>query len=138
MSTEGFERAWQLDEHDATPLSYNYTMSSRQAQSSTGPPPQTFDLVPLLHALLARSISSSDQSLAPLISPKDLATEAAAVKVQIYRSRAVVESLSDIDRTVQEQEVEINKLERAIKDQLFEWTKMVETAQRNLSCESER
>ena len=50
----------------------------------------------------------------------------------------MLESLSDIDRTVQEQEVEINKLERAIKDQLFEWTKMVEAAERNLSYEGEK
>ena len=113
-------------------------MSFQEPRSSTGPPPQTFDLVPSLHALLARSVSSPDQSLTHFISPKDFATEAAAVKVQIYRCREVLESLSDTDRTVQEQEVEINKLERAIKVQLFEWTKLVEAAQHNLSCEDEK
>ena len=92
-------------------------MPSATDNQSTLPTPETFDLIPSLHTILARLLPSSDPAAPPPLSPKDLATEAAAVKIQIQKARALVESLPDVDRTVQEQEQEIQELEERIRAQ---------------------
>ncbi|MCJ1256760.1 hypothetical protein MMC24_004584 [Lignoscripta atroalba] len=79
--------------------------------SNALPSPQTFDIVPPLHALLSRLlVSSVEGSAESPISPKDLATEAAAIKIKIQKARAAAETLPDIHRTVAEQEEEIDEL----------------------------
>ncbi|MCJ1375882.1 hypothetical protein MMC20_007120 [Loxospora ochrophaea] len=79
------------------------------------PPPQTFDILPPLHALLGRLLPPPDStSSAPALSPKDLATEAAAIKIKIQKARAAVQGLPDVERTIEEQQEEIRELEDKI------------------------
>ncbi|KAM5435143.1 hypothetical protein MferCBS31731_006440 [Microsporum ferrugineum] len=104
----------------------------------TFPPPQTFDILPPLHALLARLLSNPSTSFATGqpgesglsqsteqtpgggiasldgLDPKSLLTGASAVKIRIQKARNAVEELPDIDRTIAEQEEEIQQLERRI------------------------
>jgi hypothetical protein len=84
---------------------------------STLPPASTFDFLPPLHNLLSRLLADpSNPSKTPL-SPKDVATEAAAIKIKIQQARTVVEELPDIDRTIEEQEEEIREMEERIREQ---------------------
>ena len=93
------------------------------------PPPQTFSIIPPIHALLLRlqagtsteaNVSSSPafdanpQQAQPL-SIKDLASAAAPIRLKIAKARAVVDTLPDIDRTIEEQEEEIKALEARVK-----------------------
>ncbi|EGD84698.1 hypothetical protein H112_08412 [Trichophyton rubrum D6] len=102
------------------------------------PPPQTFDILPPLHALLARLLSNQSSSFAtgqpgePGLSqsteqtpgggiasldgldPKSLLTGASAVKIRIQKARNAVEEMPDIERTIAEQEEEIVMLEKRI------------------------
>ncbi|KAL1959801.1 hypothetical protein VTO42DRAFT_946 [Malbranchea cinnamomea] len=96
------------------------------------PTPQTFDILPSLHALLERLLPisakteetaeppASGQSPAPgppapgSFDPKLLITEASAVKIRIQKARAAIDSLPDIDHTTKEQEKEIAELEEKI------------------------
>ncbi|EZF34422.1 Mediator of RNA polymerase II transcription subunit 9 [Trichophyton interdigitale] len=103
------------------------------------PPPQTFDILPPLHALLARLLSNQSSSFAtgqpgePGLSqsteqtpgggiasldgldPKSLLTGASAVKIRIQKARNAVEEMPDIERTIAEQEEEIAMLEKRIR-----------------------
>ncbi|WPH04195.1 Hypothetical protein R9X50_00708300 [Acrodontium crateriforme] len=99
------------------------------------PPPQTFDILPPLHELLARidhtsSINPSSSSSAPdapLLSaryadlppldPKDLPTEAMALKSRIRGALRALSQLPDMDRDVEEQRAEINELEDRLRKQ---------------------
>lgn len=103
--------------------------SSRPSSSSSSqpqlPPPQTFDILPPLHEILARIdhapndpiqaatgdgdvVSYAD--LQPL-EPKDLPNEVIAVKSKIRKALRELERLPDMDRSVEEQEEEIRMLE---------------------------
>ena len=86
------------------------------APSLTLPPPQTFDIIPPLHALLSRllAVTTENSTNTTLLSAKDLASEASAIKIKIQKARAAVEALPDADRTIQEQEQEIRGLEERI------------------------
>lgn len=90
--------------------------SSPTSPTLTLPPPQTFDLIPPLHALLSRLIvaTTENTTTATPLSAKDLGSEASAMKIKIQKARAAVEALPDADRTVQEQEQEIRGLEDRI------------------------
>ncbi|MCJ1236148.1 hypothetical protein MMC14_004125 [Varicellaria rhodocarpa] len=82
---------------------------------SSLPPPQTFDIIPPLHTLLSRLLPNPlDPNAQPSLSPKDLATEAAAIKIKIQLARSTVEMLPDVDRTVEEQMEEMRELEERI------------------------
>lgn len=101
------------------------------------PSPQTFDILPPLHALLVRLLSSSSpgnqdttsagpestpsgqpgETLLPAsgsLDPKALVTGASAVKIRTQKARNAIEALPDMDRTVSEQENEIAELEKRI------------------------
>ncbi|KAK2873773.1 hypothetical protein FQN49_002077 [Arthroderma sp. PD_2] len=102
------------------------------------PSPQTFDVLPPLHALLARLLSNQSSSFATgqpgesglsqsteptpgggigsldSLDPKSLLTGASAVKIRIQKARNAVEEMPDIDRTIAEQEEEIQQLEKKI------------------------
>lgn len=99
------------------------------------PPPQTFDILPSLHALLDQLLSASEKtetgvdgtgesgggaaapragSSAGSLDPKLLITEASAVKIRVQKARAAVDGLSDVERSVEEQEKEIKELEGKI------------------------
>ena len=124
--------------------------SSSAPQSQPQPPssqlqlpsPQTFDILPALHELLARidhgSIAPTtdpvtgipDQmqfdaegdlgalytELQPL-EPKDLPTEVLQIKAKIRRAVKELEKLPDMERTVEEQNEEIEELEERIRRQ---------------------
>ena len=109
------------------------------------PPPQTFDVLPTLHELLARidhgsTASNTDpvtgfvdhQSLSadaeggdigalytelqPL-EPKELPTEVLQIKAKIRRALKELEKLPDMERTVGEQNEEMEELEERIRRQ---------------------
>ena len=89
------------------------------------PPPQTFDILPPLHEVLARidhapkdpmqAATSEDDvvtySEPQPLEPKDLPAEVNAIKSKIRKALRELEKLPDMDRTVEEQEAEIKKLE---------------------------
>ncbi|KAM0717737.1 hypothetical protein Q7P37_007589 [Cladosporium fusiforme] len=89
------------------------------------PPPQTFDILPPLHEILARIDHAPNDpiqaatgdgdvvsyaELQPL-EPKDLPNEVLAVKTKIRKALRELEKLPDMDRSVEEQEEEIRMLE---------------------------
>ena len=83
--------------------------------SSSLPPPSSFDIIPALHSLLSRLSSSlENSSYVPPLSLKDVAAEAASVKIRIQKARALVDTLPDIDRTVEEQEGDLEELKTMI------------------------
>lgn len=98
------------------------------SRPSTLPPPSTFDILPPLYALLSRLLlpqqstqtSSTPATSSPALSnttdgsplsPKDLTTAASAVKVKIQKAQVAVKALPEVERTIEEQEVEIRELE---------------------------
>lgn len=105
------------------------------------PPPQTFDVLPALHELLARvdaynnqsiaghetelpsllddspnQIGSSYAELTPL-NPKDFPEAAGDIKSRIRSAQRELEKLPDMDRSIEEQEEEIAELEAKIERQ---------------------
>jgi hypothetical protein len=98
------------------------------------PPPQTFDILPALHELLARialhqgdspfdttsstlsesvAEGTSYTELVPL-APKDLPTAVLEIKTRIRAALRAVEGLPDVDRSLEEQKEEIRELEERI------------------------
>ncbi|MCJ1391646.1 hypothetical protein MMC18_004511 [Xylographa bjoerkii] len=91
--------------------------TSAPAQPTTLPSADTFDFIPPLHTLLSRLLVNPSESTGNTLSPKDLATEAAAIKIKIQEARAAVQGLPDVDRTIEEQQEEIAELEERIREQ---------------------
>ncbi|MCJ1432514.1 hypothetical protein MMC27_001871 [Xylographa pallens] len=92
--------------------------TSPPAHPTTLPPADTFDFIPPLHALLSRLlVNHTDITGNNTLSPKDLATEAAAIKIKIQKARAAVQALPDVGRSVAEQQGEIGELEERIQEQ---------------------
>ena len=92
--------------------------TSPPTHPATLPPADTFDFIPPLHALLSRLlVNQSETTGNHTLSPKDLATEAAAIKIKIQKARAAVQVLPDVDRSVVEQQEEIGELEQRIREQ---------------------
>ncbi|KAL1587291.1 Mediator of RNA polymerase II transcription subunit 9 [Cladosporium halotolerans] len=104
--------------------------SQSQPEQVPLPPPQTFDILPPLHELLARIDHAPNDpiqaatgdgdvvsyaELQPL-EPKDLPNEVAAIKSRIRKALRELEKLPDMGRTTEEQEEEIKLLEeKAVK-----------------------
>lgn len=117
-------------QHFANPMTSPPHTSQQTSYPSTLPSPSTFDILPPLHALLARLLLSPSQiTFSPSITsspalahsanttpltPKDLATAASPVKIKIQKARAVVGGLPDIERSIEEQEREIAELESEV------------------------
>ncbi|CAF9912401.1 MAG: hypothetical protein ALECFALPRED_008107 [Alectoria fallacina] len=86
--------------------------------SSTLPPPQLFDILPPLHALLSRLVlppsldgtTPSPDTIAP-ISPKDLATAASSITSKIQKARVAVRELPGVEMGIEEQEDVMAELE---------------------------
>ncbi|KAI5279258.1 hypothetical protein KEM52_004436, partial [Ascosphaera acerosa] len=127
------------------------------------PPPQTFDIIPPLHDLLARllkadaagqiaatlsghrestaapptstapsavpgastglhtragstaaSVAASTAGATLSIDPKTLQIESAAIRRKIQRAQAAVDALPDMNRTVDEQQAEIDDMEKRV------------------------
>ena len=109
-------------------------VTSSPLPQQTLPPPSTYDILPPLHTILSRlllpsSQTSSQPSTSPQaaispatsqnaittpLSPKDLTTAASAVKNKIQKARVVTSGLPDMERTVEQQEEEINELEEEV------------------------
>lgn len=115
------------------------TLSAPQptSQQLNLPPPQTFDILPALHELLARidhsatdpTTSLDDQApndsedigalYSPLqpLEPKELPTEVLEIKRKIRKALKELERLPDMERSIDEQQEEIDALEGRIKRQ---------------------
>ncbi|OJJ72021.1 hypothetical protein ASPBRDRAFT_125917 [Aspergillus brasiliensis CBS 101740] len=59
-------------------------------------------------------ISGLGSSTSPALDIKDLPTEVSSIKIRIQKAQAVVENLPDVDRSVADQEEEIQELEDRI------------------------
>ncbi|KAF2868867.1 RNA polymerase II transcription mediator complex subunit 9-domain-containing protein [Massariosphaeria phaeospora] len=94
---------------------------------TAAPAPATFDILPDLHKLLSRLISTSPQHPAPTPAPtpgqpvgdgplemQHLATAATDVKLKIQKARRAVMALPDIGRTLEDQQEEIEDLQARI------------------------
>ncbi|KAI4137988.1 MAG: hypothetical protein LQ340_008079, partial [Diploschistes diacapsis] len=79
------------------------------------PPASTFDFVPSIHAIVSRLLLDPTDKNA--LQPKDLAAAVFDVKQKLQRARTVIESLPDINRTIETQELEIAALEVKIERQ---------------------
>ena len=107
-----------FNEHPA--LSAN---GSRSALDNVNP--ALFDVIPALHQLLARLLHtpSADSNhnmyyytdAAPL-EIQGLAPAASMLKIKLQKARNAIRTLPDTDRTVEEQQTEINDLERRIQN----------------------
>lgn len=62
---------------------------------------------------LVPSPTSSD----PPLDPQQLAIEASSIKIRLQKARSAVEALPDMERTIEQQEVEIRELEERIRTQ---------------------
>ncbi|TKA72845.1 hypothetical protein B0A49_05149 [Cryomyces minteri] len=104
------------------------TPSNTATQSIPSLPlPETFDILPPLHQLLSRLLAANppnltDPSLAAYpdqqhLDIQQLATEASSIKARIRKALAAVRALPDMERTVEEQEEEIEYLESKIRRQ---------------------
>ena len=112
---------------------------SQRRQDIHLPPPQTFDILTALHELLARidhnsteaatipdqtdSLESSSgdvgalyTDLAPL-EPKDLPVEVLQIKAKIRNALKELQKLPDMDRSIEEQQMELEELEAKIRKQ---------------------
>lgn len=93
------------------------------------PPPQTFDILPPLHELLARvDHSSSDPLTASAqdtvsytdskpLEPRDFPNEVQTIKAKIRKALRELEKLPDMERSVEDQEAEIAEMELRIRKQ---------------------
>ena len=79
----------------------------------TLPTGSSFDFIPLIHSLFSRLLL--DQTDRNALQPKDLPGAVLEIKQKIQRARAVIEELSEIERTVADQEAEIADLEDKIR-----------------------
>ncbi|MCJ1337106.1 hypothetical protein MMC09_002385 [Bachmanniomyces sp. S44760] len=79
------------------------------------PPPQTFDFIPDLQTLLSNlTIPSNNTDGSSTNSHKDLAADAASIKIKINKARLLVDSLPDVGRTLEMQDAEISELHAKI------------------------
>jgi len=93
------------------------------------PPPQTFDILPPLHELLARIDHSSADPLTAVtqdtvgytdsrsLEPKEFPNEVQAVKGKVRKALRELEKLPDMERSVDEQEEEMRELQMRIERQ---------------------
>ncbi|ODM19041.1 hypothetical protein SI65_05658 [Aspergillus cristatus] len=65
-------------------------------------------------ASMAAEIAALSSNAPPPLDIKDLPTEASSIKIRIQKAQAVVEGLPDVQRSVEEQDQEIEELEDRI------------------------
>ncbi|KAF1973435.1 hypothetical protein BU23DRAFT_426709, partial [Bimuria novae-zelandiae CBS 107.79] len=89
------------------------------------PPPSTFDIQPDLHRILSRLISTSAQPPGAAPTPgqssadgpldiQQVTTAATEVKLKLQKARKTVMAMLDIDRSIEDQQDEIEFLETRI------------------------
>jgi hypothetical protein len=95
-----------------SPASTAVKPESRDIPTSL-PDPQTFDLLPQLHSLLSRLVPNPSNPTATSgdLEPQNLPAAATALKNRLQKARHAVQELPDMNRTVEEQEAEIQLLE---------------------------
>lgn len=123
--------------------SFTTTSSTSNTQPSNKislPPPQTFDILPPLHELLARiDHSSSDPLTASAqdtvsytdskpLEPRDFPNEVQTIKAKIRKALRELEKLPDMERSVEDQEAEIAEMELRIRKQKEVLGRLVEVA----------
>ncbi|OQO12456.1 hypothetical protein B0A48_03098 [Cryoendolithus antarcticus] len=114
--------------------SFTTANTSFSASQPPLPPPQTFDILPALHELLSHidHAPSTDPAVSLTLlpspptedeitytdlkhlEPKDLPREVGEIKAKIRKALREIEKLSDVERSVEEQEDEIAELEGRI------------------------
>lgn len=88
-------------------------VSDPDFMTASFPSPSTFDIIPALYTLLSRLLPTATSNDPPL-EPQHLAVEASTVKIKLQKALAAVEALPDMDRTLEQQELEIQELEERI------------------------
>jgi len=73
-------------------------------------PPNAFDFIADLQALIQRVVNEE-------MDPKELAHQSNPIRIKIQKARSHVSSLPDIDRTMEDQQKEIEELEDRIERQ---------------------
>jgi hypothetical protein len=69
---------------------------------------------PVPTSAAATDIAALGSNLSPPLDIKNLPKEVSSIKIRIQKAQAVVGNLPDVDRTVTEQELEIQELEDRI------------------------
>ena len=94
------------------------------APNNSLPPPDTFDITPSLHELLSRLLVQpgppDSQSSFPKALPleiQQLGSEVSEIRNRIRKARAAVDAMPDVERTVKDQEVEMDELREKIRAQ---------------------
>ncbi|KAL8844419.1 MAG: hypothetical protein Q9176_001329 [Flavoplaca citrina] len=98
-------------------------MPSANNDSTTLPPPSTFDIIPPLHTTLSRLLlsepttsptSPSNNSNQGPLAPKDVAAAVSEVRARIARARSIIAQMQNSDRTIEEQKEEIEELKAVL------------------------
>ncbi|KAI9890065.1 MAG: hypothetical protein M1814_004464 [Vezdaea aestivalis] len=80
--------------------------------------PQNLDIVPALYILLSRVAlhNAANNPTAPVgdLDPQALPTVATDLKLRLQKARAAVTEIADVGRTVEEQQVEIERLRQEV------------------------
>ncbi|KAJ4348463.1 uncharacterized protein N0V89_009837 [Didymosphaeria variabile] len=90
-----------------------------QPAAAALPPPSTFDILPDLHRVLSRLINTSIQppgqpSADGPLDIQQVSTAATEVKLKLQKARKAVMALPDVDRSIEDQQDEIEFLEARI------------------------
>ncbi|KAE8351025.1 RNA polymerase II transcription mediator complex subunit 9-domain-containing protein [Aspergillus coremiiformis] len=91
-----------------------HSAAGNQKNDGDGVLPTVSSAAPGSAAAAAEIAAALSSYTLPPLDIKDLPTEASSIKIRIQKARAVVESLPDVQRSVLEQEEEINELEDRI------------------------
>ena len=100
------------------PIATSPNPPQRSNSVATLPPPQTFDILPLLYPILTRLLprdAAESPDTAPSLSPKELGTAAQAVHNKIQKARVAVRDLPGIGMSLEDQEIVINELEEEVR-----------------------
>lgn len=93
-----------------TPVPLSATSGTHTFPEVTTLPPNSFDFIPDLHALLLRVYNDE-------LDVKDIHQEANRIRMKIQTARSLVAQLPEVDRTEEEQREEIRALEEKIAKQ---------------------
>jgi hypothetical protein len=93
-----------------TPVPLSATSATHNFPESSTLPPNAFDFVADLHALIYRVFNDE-------LDIKDIAQEANRIRLKIQTARGLVAQLPEVDRTQEEQQEEIRALEEKIAKQ---------------------
>ncbi|MCJ1326415.1 hypothetical protein MMC10_003079 [Thelotrema lepadinum] len=90
-------------------------MASPIEPQPTLPSASSFDFIPSMYALVSRLLL--DPMDKDALQPKDVAAAVVEIKQKVQRARLVIEGLPEIQRTIEDQNLEITDLEAKITKQ---------------------